>query len=183
MGVNVLSATRAVTGARPEAFADLYAAHRDRAVRLAHLLVSDPHQAEDVAAEAFAKVYRRWCKGGIDDLPAYLRRAVVNEANSGLRRRYRDRGEGRRVTGDDRGQRTTEDRAADRDAMWQALGRLPDRQRAAVVLRYYEDLSEAATAEVLGISTGTVKSLTSRGLRRLERELTPGSAATREDVR
>lgn len=183
MGVSVLSSTRAVTGERQEAFAEVYAVHRDKAVRLAYLLVSDPQAAEDVAAEAFAKVYKAWRKGGIDNLPAYLRRAVVNEANSGLRRRYRDRAEARRVTGDDRGQRDVQDQAADRDEVWQALQRLPERQRAAVVLRYYEDLSEAATAQALGITEGTVKSLTSRGLDRLQRELDKGSTATREGVR
>ena len=167
MGVQVLTATMA----RDDDFASVYAANRDRAVRLAWLLTSDADQAEDVVADAFAKVWRRWKRGGIDDPAAYIRRAVVNEANSKLRRRYRERAEDRRRTGDDRGIRLVEDQAADRDAVWQALQHLPERQRAAVVLRYYEDLSEAATAEVLGIAVGTVKSLTSRGLERLQREL------------
>jgi RNA polymerase sigma factor (sigma-70 family) len=55
----------------------------------------------------------------------------------------------------------------DRDELWQALGRLPSRQQAVIVLRYFEDLSEAQTAEVLSVSTGTVKSQTSKALARL----------------
>ncbi len=173
--MHVLTATMATDSD----FASVYAAQRDRAVRLAWLLTSDPDQAEDVVADAFAKVWRRWKRGGIDDPAAYVRRAVVNEANSKLRRRYRERAEDRRRTGDDRGIRLVEDQAADRDAVWQALQHLPERQRAAVVLRYYEDLSEAATAEVLGVALGTVKSLTSRGLQRLERELAEAGITTK----
>ncbi len=167
MGTGVLTATMA----RDDDFAGVYAANRERAVRLAWLLTSDVDQAEDVVADAFAKVWRRWQRGGIEDPAAYVRRAVVNEANSKLRRRYRERAEDRRQRGDDRGIRLHDEQAADRDAVWQALQRLPERQRAAVVLRYYEDLSEAQAADVLGVAVGTVKSLTSRGLQRLEQEL------------
>ncbi len=176
MGVDVLTVRGPAAVDAGDSFAEVYAVHRDPAVRLAYLLVSDRDQAEDVAADAFAKVYRQWRRGGIQNVGAYLRRAVVNEANSGLRRRYRDRAEARRVSGDDRGQLPVEDAAADRDEVFQALRRLPDRQRAAVVLRYYEDLSEAATADALGVAVGTAKSLTSRGLDRLQRELDRGSA-------
>jgi RNA polymerase sigma-70 factor (sigma-E family) len=151
-----------------ESFATVFNAHHRQAVRLAYLLTSDPHQAEDVAAEAFAKVYARWKKGEVRDVGAYLRRAVANEANSKLRRRYLERRESQRRTGDDRGVRLVDDRAAERDQVWQAIQRLPDRQRQAVVLRYYEDLSEAETAEILGCSVGTVKSQVSRGLTRLQ---------------
>lgn len=71
--------------------------------------------------------------------------------------------------------RLHDDRAADHDEVWQALLRLPERQRAAIVLRYYEDLSEADTADLLGISVGTVKSHVSRGMDRLC-ELLAGTA-------
>lgn len=64
-----------------------------------------------------------------------------------------------------------DENAADHDAVWLAIQRLPDRQRHAVVLRYYEDLSEADTAEILGCSVGTVKSQVSRGLAKLEQML------------
>ena len=149
-------------------FAAVFNEHHRRALRLAYLLTGDHHQAEDVVAEAMTKVYVQWRKGRVDDVGPYLRRAVANQANSGLRRRYLERREASRRTGDDRGGRRVDDDAADRDAVWQAIQQLPDRQRQVVVLRYYEDLSEADTAEALGISTGTVKSSLSRGLAKLE---------------
>lgn len=167
----MLSRPHATAGSAPsgDAFVDLFEAHHDRAVRLAYLLVGDHHLAEDIVSDAFAKVFVQWRRGRVNDPAAYLRRAVVNTANSRLRRRYLERGEARRRSGDRRGVRRVDDRAADRDEMWQALLQLPDRQRAAVVLRYYEDLSEADTAAALGVSKGTVKSQVSRGLDRLER--------------
>lgn len=141
------------------------------------LLTGDPDQAEDVVAEALAKVYVRWQKGDVRQVGPYLRRAVTNEANSRLRRRHLERREAERRSGDDRGVRAVDDGAADRDEVWQAIQRLPDRQRQAVVLRYYEDLSEAETAEILGTSVGTVKSQVSRGRARLQELLTAGTAS------
>jgi RNA polymerase sigma-70 factor (sigma-E family) len=170
MGVHVLSMVRAGTDA--DSFATVFNAHHRQAVRLAYLLVSDPHLAEDIVSEAFAKVYVRWSKGEVRDVGAYLRRAVANEANSRLRRRYLERRVADERSGDDRGVRLVDEQAAEHDQVWRAIERLPDRQRAAVVLRYYEDLSEAETAEVLGVSLGTVKSQTSRGLARLQDLLT-----------
>ncbi len=161
-------------------FADVFNEHHRRAVRLAYLLTSDPDQAEDVVAEAFTKVYRRWRKGGIDDVGAYVRRAVANEANSRLRRRYLERDRAQHRTGDQRGVRRVDDQAADRDEVWWALQRLPRRQRTAVVLRYFEDLSEEQAAEVLGVSRGTVKSQVSRGLDRLEQLLSSEAETTSE---
>lgn len=158
-------------GTDADSFAAIFNTHHRDAVRLAYLLTSDAEQAEDIVSEAFAKVYRQWQAGRVEDVGAYLRRAVANTANSKLRRRYLERREAARRTGDDRGVRTVDEDAADRDAVWQALQRLPDKQRAAVVLRYYEDLSVEETATVLGVSEGTVKSQVSRGLDRLEQLL------------
>lgn len=149
-------------------FAAVFNEHHRRAVGLAYLLTGDPHQAEDVVSEAMAKVWKQWRAGRVDDVGPYLRRAVANQANSKLRRRYLERREANRRSGDERGVRMVDDQAAEHDAVWQAIQQLPDRQRQVVVLRYYEDLSEAATADALGISTGTVKSSLSRGLGRLE---------------
>lgn len=154
-----------------DGFAAVFDAHHRSAVRLAYLLVSDPHQAEDVVAEAFTKVFVRWSRGGVRDVERYLRRAVVNEANSRLRRRYLERRVAEERSGDARGIRRVDDHASDRDAVWGAVRRLPERQRAVVVLRFYEDLSEAETAEVLGCSRGTVKSQTSRAVARLHQLL------------
>lgn len=168
------------TGVEQGSFATVFSEHHRRAVRLAYLLTSDADQAEDIVAEAFAKVYVRWSKGEVRDVGAYLRRAVANEANSKLRRRYLERMVTQRRSGDDRGVRRVDDGAADRDEVWGAIQRLPDRQRKAVVLRYYEDLSEADTAEMLGCSVGTVKSQVSRGLARLQGLLDEASTTTRE---
>lgn len=165
-------------GTDADSFAAIFNTHHRDAVRLAYLLTSDADQAEDIVSEAFAKVYRQWQAGRVEDVGAYLRRAVANTANSKLRRRYLERREAARRTGDDRGVRTVDDDAADRDAVWQALQRLPDKQRAAVVLRYYEDLSVEETAAVLGVSEGTVKSQVSRGLDRLEQLLGASTAGS-----
>lgn len=165
-------------GVDPESFAVVYNTHHRRAVRLAYLLTSDADQAEDIVADAFAKVYVPWRDGKIRDVGAYLRRAVANEAKSKLRRRYLERREAAKRHGDDRGVRRIDDGAADRDVVWRAIQRLPERQRLAVVLRYYEDLPEAETAEILGCSVGTVKSQTSRALDRLQQLLASEEGST-----
>jgi RNA polymerase sigma-70 factor (sigma-E family) len=163
--------TRAVvvpyTAAPASDFADVYAAHHAEAVRLAYLLCGDAHRAEDAVADAFVKVWRRWERGGIDSPRSYVRRAVVNEVNSRFRRLRLERREAQRRTGDERGARHHDEQLADAEEMAAALARLPTRQRTAIVLRYYADLSEAETAEAMDCSLGTVKSSVSRGLRRL----------------
>lgn len=157
--------------ARPAAssadFAEIFATHHAEALRLAYLLCGDPHRAEDVVAEAFVKVWRRWERGGIDNPRAYLRRAVVNEVHSRFRRLRLERAEAQRRTGDDRGARGADEHLADADELLGALSRLPDRQRTAVVLRYYADLTEPEAAAAMGCSVGTVKSSVSRGIARL----------------
>ncbi|WP_370327237.1 RNA polymerase sigma factor [Euzebya sp.] len=152
-----------------------FIAHHDRAVRLAYLLCGDRERAEDAVADVWVKVNKRVRDGQIDDVGAYIRRAVVNEVNSGFRRLALVRRERQRRRGDDRGGLAHEDRIADHDQMLAALARLPERTRAAVVLRYYEDLSVAETAAALGISEGTVKSSVHRGLAAL-RTMVEGSA-------
>ncbi len=100
--------------------------------------------------------------GRIDGAPeAYVKATMANTYASWWRRRWR----GEVPHGDlpDRAG-TADDAAEDRDLLWQALGRLPRRQRAVVVLRFYEDLTEAQTAQALGIAVGTVKSQTSKAL-------------------
>lgn len=159
-------------GAIDHAFTDAYAELRAECVRIAWHLTSDQADAEDIAADVLAAAWQRHRAGGVEELRRYVRRAVVNRSRSWLRRRYvRAR---RALSGDERGVRWHADDVADRDTVWGALRRLPMRQRAAVVLRYYEDLSVAEAAEVLGVSEGTIKSNTSRGLARLERLLSAG---------
>jgi len=177
MGREMLG-TLVVKASERTSFAEVFNAHHRRAVRLAWLLTGDPDVAEDVVAEAFAKVWVQWEKGRVNDVGPYIRRAVANQANSRGRRLLLERDQAGRRSGDDRGVRLHDDDLADRDVVWRGLQMLPPRQRQAIVLRYYEDLSEAETADLLGVSVGTVKSQVSRGLDRL-RELMgePGSQA------
>lgn len=165
MEAQVVGAVR--HGAGPAGFATLYAAHNRELVRFAYLLTGDPGLAEDLVADVFAAVLRRWGSASIDDPRAYLRRAVVNRFNSKLRRRYLARSVQHTADGSDRGVVRVDEQLAERDAMFAALDRLPEGQRAAVVLRYYEDLSVAEAAQVLGVSEGTVKSQTAKALARL----------------
>ncbi|MGI9015938.1 MAG: SigE family RNA polymerase sigma factor [Euzebya sp.] len=152
-----------------------YAAHHAGAVRLAYLLCGDRDSAEDIAADVWVKVHRRLQTSPVDNIGAYVRRAVINHVNSGFRRRGLARREAARLRGDERGQPSIDQQVADREAVVGALAQLPYRTRAAVVLRYYEDLSVADTAAALGVSEGTIKSSVSRGLSAL-RIILEGSA-------
>ena len=138
--------------------------------RLATILTSDRFVAEEVTAEVFARVLPRWRRGEVDDALPYLRRAVVNE----IRSRHRRRGhEQRALARVDASVVAVEpvDRLELREPLLAALATLPMRQRAVVVLRYHDDLSEAEVARTLGTSVGTVKTHASRGLERLRRAL------------
>ena len=157
--------------AEPNSFAEVFRDHYPRVMRLAFLQCGDRVRAEDAVAEAMAKVYVRWRAGAVEQIGPYLRRAVVNEVLQDVRRRVSAERALARTKGDLRGVRAAADEVADRDELLQALQRLPDRQRLAVVLRHYEQLSEAETADVMGIGVGGVKSQTSRGLARLKEEL------------
>ena len=152
-------------------FADIFAAHHADALRLAYLLTGDRHRAEDVVSEAFVKVFRRWDAGAVEQPRAYIRRAVVNESNSRFRRLALERREAAKQSGDERGSRAADEQLADQDLVFAALRRLPERQRTALVLRFYQDLSERDIADAMGVSQGTVKSSISRGLDRLRAEL------------
>jgi RNA polymerase sigma-70 factor (sigma-E family) len=153
-------------GSSADALEVVYAEHAQRAMRLAGLLCGHREQAEDAVAEAFVKVLPRWQSGVVDDFWSYLRTAIVNEIRSGHRRRgVADRWRHRTHTSD----RVAgpEDGVTERQRVAAALDDLPERQRTAVVLRYFEDLSERETAAVMGCGLGTVKSTTSRGVARL----------------
>jgi RNA polymerase sigma-70 factor (sigma-E family) len=145
------------------AFELLYAEAYRPMVRLALLLTGSPAQVEELVQDAFVRVYRQWHR--VESPRAYLRQAVVNACWSHRRRRARELRHGPGAAA----RAATVDPEA--NLMRDALSRLSDRQRKAVVLRYYEDLSEAEIAAVLGCRPGTVKSLLSRGLARLRREL------------
>jgi RNA polymerase sigma-70 factor (sigma-E family) len=156
-------------------FAGFVAARSQRLLRTAYLLTQDRGTAEDLLETALAKAWQAW--GRIDDDPEpYVRAVLVNTYTSWWRRRRRGEvatGELPEVTHPDPAVGTE-----DRHALWQALARLPRRQRAVVVLRYLEDLSEAETARVLGVGVGTVKSQGSRALAALR---TDGALAAADE--
>ncbi len=162
-----------VGGDWADGFAGVFAEHRRSLLRLAYLLAGDHQWAEDAVAEAFAATYVQYRKGRVDNVVAYLRRAVVNEVRRGIRRRVVER---RYLAAQPRREPSWafEEGSADHQAIWLALRRLPTRQRAAVVLRYHADLPEAEAAEVLGCTLPAIKSLTMRGLDRLGQLLQEG---------
>lgn len=149
---------------------ELYRAHAPDALRLAYLLTGERALAEDLVQDAFVKVLGRFHDlRNRDAFWWYLRRTIVNLARSQFRRRRVERAWLER-------QRPTEaasstDHLAERERLQRALMTLRPEQRAAIVLRYYEDLSEADTGHALGVAVGTVKSMVSRGMERLRAEL------------
>ena len=153
--------------ARDADFAAYLAARQGSLLRTAYLLTGNRHDAEDLVQTAFAKLYLSWDKvrdqGAMD---GYVRRILVNEHNSLWRRAWKKR---EHSAPDETLHRLEEPHHdAPRDgtsaALWDVVQTLPRKARAVVVLRYYEEMSEAETAAVLGISVGTVKSQTSRAL-------------------
>jgi RNA polymerase sigma-70 factor (sigma-E family) len=139
------------------AFDRLYEREYAPMLRLAVLLVDSREQAEEAVHDAFARVYERWTK--LDRPGAYLRTCVVNRCRDVQRRRRFERGR--------RADTTEPSSELGADELLDALRQLPPKRRAALVLRYYEDLSEADIADALGVRPGTVKSLLSRGLDQL----------------
>jgi RNA polymerase sigma-70 factor (sigma-E family) len=146
-----------------DAFTRAVACHRQALARFAFMLCGDAGHAEDVVAEAYARVWPQWRRGRVDDLLPYLRRTVANEVYQRHRRRLLERREAARSP-DRRADDRFEGRVDDRDFLWAALTRLPPKHRVVVVLRIVEDLSEEQTAAMLGIAVGTVKSRLSRAL-------------------
>ncbi len=141
-------------------------------LRIAYLLTGDRHQAEDVLQTSLAKLYLAWDKvRDRESVDAYVRRIMVNENNSLWRRGWKRREYATDVLPEATPVHDEYDEGRGA-AVWEMVRGLPPRARAVLVLRYYEQLTEAETADVLGISVGTVKSQTSRALATL-RERTP----------
>jgi RNA polymerase sigma-70 factor (sigma-E family) len=152
-----------------EQFALFVAAHQSRLLRTAYLLTGDRESARDLVQTALAKTYVRWRHIRRTDAPeVYVRRVLVTTHAGWHRRRLVEvlHGTPPEVPYDDATSSVNE-----RDAMWAVIRTLPPGQRACVVLRYYEDLSEAAVAELLGCSVGSVKRQTSRALQKLKTAL------------
>jgi RNA polymerase sigma-70 factor (sigma-E family) len=151
----------------------LFRAQYRKLVCLARLLVDDPAQAEEVVQDAFVGLHRNWHRlREPAAAPAWLRTAVVNGSRGRLRRRATARRH-LRVADPTTGGGPDEWAvlADEHQAVVEALRRLPDRQRACIALRYYDDLGEAEIAGVLGISTGSVKTHVHRGLAALSKAL------------
>ncbi|MBT2526511.1 SigE family RNA polymerase sigma factor [Streptomyces flavidovirens] len=158
-------------------FHDFFERHHAGLARLAHLLTGDADAADDLAADALVALWHRWDRVRAADHPAaYARGVVANLARSRIRSAVRER---RRVA------LCWPQRAEYADGpdvpavvdVQQALRTLPFRKRACVVLRHAFDLSERDTALALGVSVGTVKSQTSKGVAQLEKLLGSDTAA------
>lgn len=178
LGTGLLDGGMHVDAQAREDFRSYVAARSPALMRTAYALTGNRADAEDLLQTALAKTYLSWDRIREQEaLDGYVRRVMVNTQTSWWRRRRVDE----RPTAELPERPSGRDAAADldlHDALWAALVTLPRRQRAMVVLRYYEDLSEADTAEVLGVSVGTVKSATSRALSRLRE-----SSWLRDDAR
>ena len=177
-GAGAGTGTRSRQHARDEEFTAYLHARQPSLLRTAYLLTGDRHQAEDILQTALAKLYLSWDKvRERDSLDGYVRRIMVNENNSLWRRAWKRREHASDVLPD----RPVVDEYDEglSGALWDLVSSLPPKARAVVVLRYYEQLSEAETADVLGISVGTVKSQCSRALAAL-RDRVPADLDPRE---
>jgi RNA polymerase sigma-70 factor (sigma-E family) len=165
-----------------EEFAEFVAGSLSRLLRFGHVLTGDPESAADLVQEALARTLRAWRRRPIDDPNAFVRKVMVNLYASAWRRRralpVADVSLAELPADSD-----GIERVDDRDAVWRALAVLPPRQRAVTVLRYYDDLSEAEIAVVMGTSAGTVKSQSARALRRLQALLAEPGLACAPDQR
>ena len=147
---------------------EFYATHANSAKRLAYLLTGDNELTEDITQDAFVKVAGRL--GGLrkqEAAAAYLRQTIVNLSRSHFRRRAVERAYFRREAAMHQTEAVEARDVLAADFLWNELQRLAYRQRCAVVLRYYEDLSEQQTADLLGCSVGAVKALTNRAMEQL----------------
>ena len=163
-----------------DGFAEFVRGRWGRLVRLGYSLTLDLGRAEDLVQESLAKLWAVWPRVRDGSPEAYVRRTIVNGAISASRRRWR--GEEPRDLLPDLPDSSTggPESAGDRDWVRRGLATLSMHQRAVVVLRYAEDLSERQVADLLGMSVGTVKTHASRGLARLREaghpDLLPGSS-------
>jgi RNA polymerase sigma-70 factor (sigma-E family) len=151
-------------------FASFYLAARPTLLRTTYAVTGDRQLAEDAVQVAFAKAYASWARvHRASDPTAYVRRIAINAAIG-----HHRRASFRRETPVDRLPDRTADAGPDlleRDEVWRAVRALPPRQRAVVVLRYYEDLSERQIADALGCRPGTVKSQAAAALATLRARL------------
>jgi RNA polymerase sigma-70 factor (sigma-E family) len=144
---------------------EIYIGHYNSLVRLALLLVRDVQTAEEVVQDAFEAMHLAWNRlRDQEKALSYLRQTVVNRSRSVLRHRKVVDLHQPKAAPDEPSAEHAAMTLIERSAVVAALGRLPVRQREAVVLRYYADLSEADIAQAMGISKGAVKSHTARAM-------------------
>jgi RNA polymerase sigma-70 factor (sigma-E family) len=144
-------------------YEEFYAAARPGALRLAALLTQERDAIEDLVQDAFSKVYRHWDR--LEQPKAYLRTVLVNNVRTAHRQAMREQARLARLG-------PSGSTALHADEIADALAALPYRQRATLVLCFYEDLGEREIARILDCRVGTVKSLKSRGLARLREAIT-----------
>jgi RNA polymerase sigma-70 factor (sigma-E family) len=152
----------AATVVEEDGFVALYRERYDPMVRLAYLMVGDRAVAEELVQDAFVSVHRSWARA--THPPAYLRACVVNACRSWGRRRTLE--VLRRPAPPDPDVLVA-------DELWDVLETLPPRQRAAIVLRFYEDLPDDEIATLLGCRVPTVRTAIFRGLAKLRKEIEP----------
>lgn len=161
-------------------FCEFVASRSAALVRLAYMLVGDRDLAQDLVQESLVRVYVAWPRlRDVANAEAYTRRVITTTATSWRRRRsFHERPV--EVLREPPGADPADDLVV-HEALWMHLLQLPPRQRAAIVLRHYADLSEAQTAEAMGCSIGAVKSSTSIGLKHLRERLGPDLELRRSD--
>ena len=169
-------------GGEEERFREFVAERWLALLRTAYLLTGDHGHAEDLVQTALIRVHRHWGKIERSGSPeGYVRRIMFN-LHTDWWRRFGSRERMVRLTADIEHPASADAYASFdlRDELWEALRALPAKMRATLVLRYFEDLGEAETAQILGCSTGTVKSQTSRGLQRLQQALSAKPSSSPE---
>ncbi len=171
MDPDVTEPSPAEAPATPGRLEDLYVRNAPGALRLAYFLTGNRELAEDLVQEAFVRVAGRFRHLRVPDaFDAYLRRTIVNLSTSALRRKKLERAYVARHGAEPTISQEPSDPAA-RDELWRALHTLPERQRAAIVLRFYEDLSEQQSAEILHCSPGALNQLVVRGMAALRQQI------------
>jgi RNA polymerase sigma-70 factor (sigma-E family) len=171
MDPDVTESGPAEAPAPPGRLEDLYVRNAPGALRLAYFLTGNRELADDLVQEAFVRVAGRFRHLRMPDaFDAYLRRTIVNLFTSQLRRTKLERTYVARHGADPSLDSEPGDPAA-RDELWRALHTLPERQRAAIVLRYYEDMSEQQSAQILGCSTGALNQLVVRAMAALRTQI------------
>lgn len=153
-------------------FAGFVREHTSALLRTAYLLTGTAQGAEELVQDTLTRLYPKWDRVAAADVPlAYVRRSMangfINQRRRAVRREYAVEFLPERVDEHD-----AVDQLADRDQIWSGLRLLPERQRTALVLRFFEDLTDDESAAALGCRVGTVRSLVSRGLAALREQLT-----------